>query len=478
MTIGTVNIGNIAIGSDNPVIVQSMTNTDTSDTNATVKQIIKLVNSGCQMVRVSTRNIREAENLKNIQSQLSSEGITIPLIADIHFNPKVGEIAAQYCEKVRINPGNYISEKWNNELPRDKVITHICEKLTPLVNICKQNNTAIRIGVNHGSLSNRILQKYGNTVTGMVESLLEFIEAFRKLDFHNLVVALKASDVKIMIEANLLLKKALDNNGYNYPFHLGVTEAGNGIEGRIKSAAGIGYLLSHGIGDTIRVSLTENPFNEIPVALKIVNLYGSRNLQAVQSPEKISINADAIKNINIPVITETKSKYTDFDINNISSHKGETDISVFNYRGVRDDDLPIRMAVDIISYYYSHTIRGLYIKSEESEKASLCALIILQITRLRTSFTEFVACPTCARTTINVENIHNKLKEKAGRMKNLKIGVMGCIVNGPGEMHDADYGIVGKSLGKADLYRKGKVIQKNVNEEDAVETLLRYIRTK
>lgn len=484
MISSSVTVGNVILGAKNPVIVQSMTNTDTSDTIATVNQIMELANAGCRLVRVSARNIVEAENLRNIRSQLCKKGIDIPLIADVHFNPRVAEVAALHCEKVRINPGNYISDDWDDSVSRKEVASLLSDKLLGLTQICKNNNTVIRIGVNHGSLSKRILAKYGNTITGMVESLLEFVEAFRILDFHNIVVALKASDVMIMIESNLLLKKTFDELGYSYPIHLGVTEAGNATEGRIKSAAGIGYLLLQGIGDTIRVSLAENPVNEVPVANLIAKLYGRGNRKAIQHPHKVVVE-NTLDNISVPVITEAISEFSDFCSNEVVfAKKNGTEVAVFSYENYHADELLVRMAVDIVSSYFIDGITGLWLKTNQNELAAKSALVLLQILGLRRSFPEFVACPTCARTTINVEKIQNELKAKVlgnenlpsvFRNKSLKIAVMGCVVNGLGEMRDADFGIVGKACGKANIYYKGELVEKNIDENNVVVWLLNYL---
>ena len=285
-----VNIGNVTLGVKNPVRIQSMTTTNTMDTDATVSQIVELALAGCDFVRVTTQNINEAENLSNIKFELKKQGINIPIIADVHFNPKVAEIAAKIVEKVRINPGNYINNNKLFSIVRgvDDVDAdnEIEQNLVPLLNICKQHGTAIRIGVNHGSLSSRILYKYGNTALGMVESIMEFVNICHKNKFNNLVLSLKASNVIVMIEANMLLVKKMNEKGFHYPIHLGVTEAGSDEDGRIKSAAGIGYLLAHGIGDTIRVSLTENPIEEIPVAIKLASYYGRKEINLIKLGRK------------------------------------------------------------------------------------------------------------------------------------------------------------------------------------------------
>ena len=470
----TFTIGHLTLGGKNNIIVQSMTNTNTSNTLETINQIIELQNAGCELVRVSVRNINEAKKLENIRQSLRSQNHEVPLCADVHFNPQIAEIAAQYCEKVRINPGNYISEDWESQYPDNDIILMISEKLTKLTEICQLNNTAIRIGVNHGSLSKRILKKYGNTAEGMVESLMEFVEAFRKLNFHKLVVALKASDVMVMIKANILLKKRFIELDYSYPFHLGVTEAGNGIEGRVKSAAGIGYLLSQGIGDTIRVSLSENPVNEIPMAKALVYYHVHNKDINICKRETLKIKSK----VRFPVITNTKTIFSDFSAEEIATYpyQNSSEIRIFDFGSLSGDNLIAKLTIDLILEYFLNNIQGVWLKTNDDITAAKCALLILQITGLRKSFNEFVSCPTCARTKINVEKLQNELKEKATSFKNIKIAVMGCIVNGPGEMQGADFGILGSSLGKANIYVKGKCIEKNIPEAETVKYLMDIIQ--
>ena len=367
-----VPIGNLPLGGDYPIRVQSMTNTDTLDTKATVEQAIRMIDAGCEYVRISVPGLKETENLRNIKSELQKRGYKTPLIADVHFNPKLAEISATIVEKVRINPGNYVDKKGNaakEEIRYQEELEKIATRIKPLVKICKTYGTAIRIGANHGSLSERIINRYGNTPEGMVESALEFTKILEAFGFYNMVLAMKASNVRIMIRANQLLAERMKEEGLNYPIHLGVTEAGEGEDGRIKSAIGIGSLLAAGIGDTIRVSITEDPEYEIPVA-------------------------------------------------------------------------------------YS----------------------ILQATGARITKTEFISCPSCARTLFNIQETLQKIKQKTGHLKGLKIAVMGCIVNGPGEMADADYGYVGAGKGKVMLYKGRNLVNKNVDESKAVEELIALIR--
>jgi (E)-4-hydroxy-3-methylbut-2-enyl-diphosphate synthase len=355
-----------------------MTNTDTLDTLATVAQVIRMADAGCEYVRIAVPGIREAENLRNIKKELLARGYEIPLIADVHFNPNIAEIAATIVEKVRINPGNYRDKKkskmpdagyWLLDTNYNRELEDIAKRIAPLISICKEHGTAIRIGTNHGSLSDRILERYGDTPEGMVESALEFARICKGFGFNELVLGMKASNVRVMIAANRLLVERMKEEQMNYPVHLGVTEAGSGEDGRLKSAIGIGSLLADGIGDTIRVSITEDPEFEIPVA------YG-----------------------------------------------------------------------------------------------------ILQATGVRITKTEFISCPSCARTLFNIQDVLEKIKARTGHLRGLKIAVMGCIVNGPGEMADADYGYVGAGKGTVMLYKRQKLVKKNVDEAVALEELIQLIK--
>ena len=367
-----VNIGDVPLGGEYPVRVQSMTNTDTLDTIATVEQSIRMIQAGCEYVRFAVPGIREAENLVNIKSELKKRGFAVPLIADVHFNPRIAEVAAAIVEKVRINPGNYTTPAKKGTLGEAEYkeeLERISDRISPLLHICREHGTALRIGTNHGSLSPRIMDRYGDTPRGMVESALEFVRICEHHDFRNLVLSMKASNTRVMIAANRLLVERMKEEGMDYPIHLGVTEAGAGEDGRTKSAVGIGSLLADGIGDTIRVSLTEDPEFEIPVAYNILQASGAR-------------------------ITKT----------------------------------------------------------------------------------EFIACPSCGRTQFNIQQALEKIQARTSHLKGLKIAVMGCIVNGPGEMADADYGYVGAGKGKVMLYRKHELVKKNIDESVAVEELIALIR--
>lgn len=372
-----VDIGGIPMGGNFPIRVQSMTNTDTLDTQSTLSQAIRMIEAGCEYIRIAVPGMKEAENLRTIRKLLRKEGFNTPLIADVHFNPAIAELAAHIVEKVRINPGNYIDRKsrqtdaayWMEDLNYNRELEIISERISPLLKICRESGAAIRIGVNHGSLSDRIRTRHGDTPEGMVESALEFARICRHHSFEKLVLSLKASNTKVMIHSNRLLVKKMRSAGMDYPVHLGVTEAGAGEDGRLKSAVGIGSLLADGIGDTIRVSITEDPEFEIPVA------YG-----------------------------------------------------------------------------------------------------ILQATGARITRTEFISCPSCARTLFNIQEAVENVKAATGHLKGLKIAIMGCIVNGPGEMADANYGYVGGAKGNVMLYKGQEIVRKNIPEQKAVGELIQLIK--
>jgi len=479
-----IQIGNLRLGGQNPVRIQSMTNTPTMDTGATVSQVIRLVEAGCELVRITAANIREAENLAKIKDALRQKGIEIPLIADIHFMPETAEIAAKIVEKVRINPGNYVGSHHKNkrftEQEYQDELSLTAGKLLPLLEICKKHETTLRIGINHGSLSDRILFRYGNTPEGMVAAAMEFIKICHDAGFEKLVISLKASHVPTMIAANKLLIKNFLEADYHYPVHLGVTEAGNGTAARIKSAAGIGSLLAEGIGDTIRVSLTESPEKEIPVARKLVAFYG-REHQSDNEPEISFYTSKKIVNRSIPlVITHKKVE----DSNHIkakwdlekSVHKpaGTRQIIKLSYKNIPHEDLMLRAAADFTRLISGKKTSGIWLENgEEStpEQLSDLSLQILQALGMYYSKTEFVACPSCGRTQFDMEAVLEKVKDRLGHKRGLKIAVMGCMVNGPGEMADADYGLVGAGPGKVTLFKNRQPVLKNIKWDDAVHEL-------
>ena len=610
-----VKVGPIAIGGKNPIHIQSMTTANTMNTSATVDESIRMIDAGCKLVRITAPSKKDAENLANIKNELRLKGYKTPLVADIHYTPNAAEIAAKIVEKVRINPGNYADKKkfeeidytdesYNNELLR------IEEKFTPLVQICKQNNTSMRIGTNHGSLSDRILSRYGDTPKGMVESALEFIRICRKHDYHNIVISMKASNTRVMVHAYRLLVNEMIKEGMKYPLHLGVTEAGEGEDGRIKSAVGIGTLLSEGIGDTIRVSLTEAPEYEMPVAQKILdhfkNIHNHKKIAETkqnqidyfQYKKRKTFQVENIGNKNVPIVISdlsNRKKITQasffslgyrysvpldkWHISEMASdfiYIGENEINfeipgtlriisnysswmkhkkgfpIFNlkeYEKIKDfsetlnflkiydheitpssidilknnkslvifleseninciaamrkfffelmqekienpiiisrkyefnddEQLQISASIDIGSLLIDGLGDGICISSNNCSNKMLNSISfgILQASRTRISKTEYISCPSCGRTLFDLQETTAKIRKVTDHLKGVKIGIMGCIVNGPGEMADADYGYVGTGPGKITLYKEKTVVKKNVPESEAVDALIDLIK--
>ena len=600
-----VFIGNIAIGANHPIRIQSMTNTLTSDTIASVRQCIRIIEKGADFVRLTAVNVREAENLANIKNELRNRGYSTPLIADVHFNPKVAETAAKIVEKIRINPGNFASSGENG-------ILSIRKNLIPLIRICKNYGTAMRIGVNHGSLSNRILEKYGDTPEGMVESAIEYLQICQEEDFHQLVFSMKSSNTRVMVQSHRLFVSKMMQLGEIYPLHLGVTEAGEGEDGRIKSAVGIGTLLADGIGDTIRISLTEDPEEEIPVGQKLVAyfenkkailkadpkiIYPIKPFQYKKRPSTESIN---IGGANVPVVISNLENnlninWSDFGFTYIPNSKswqksdrspdylffgstvplislpegtkgllsakvwqnlvefqekifpvftieeyfvsekksnslnfitipanqeltpfiqelkkdqtivlvldGSGNTAFYDKRAIISRLIKENILVPVIlkqTYNFDDPEKqilasasdlgglfidglgdGIWIETNDClppEQSVSLAFGILQASRVRTSKTEFISCPSCGRTLFDIQEITAKIRQKTQHLKGLKIGVMGCIVNGPGEMADADYGYVGSGKGKISLYKNKDVIKKNIPTETAVEELIQLIK--
>lgn len=529
-----VKIGNVCVGGDNPIRIQSMTNAPTLNTEACVNQIICLADAGAAYVRLTATSIADAENLKNIKKRLWEEKCDVPLIADVHFQAKIAEIAAQYVEKVRINPGNYIDKKtdkqYYSDLEYNQAIEQMAERLYPLLRICKENGTAIRIGTNHGSLSERIVSRYGNTPLGMVMSAMEFAEICNDFGFHELVFSMKASNTRVMIQSVRLLVAMLDEKQWNYPLHLGVTEAGDGEYGRIKSAAGMLPLLADGLGDTIRVSLTEPPENELPFAA----ILAQRNYQSIPINE-----ANSLLHYN-PYV------YTKREVTTIGKIHGKSPVIVSDYEAIGTEDISVsdtrnfsfikdiamiqsnaqdvlvfeiqegtslllwrqsinqlmeikctnpivwkfsyhekdwmtfyaKAAGDIAFFATDGFVDGIWIENDNFSKEQIYRLLlsILQACGLRYSKAEYIACPSCGRTQYHIQDVLQKIKEHTSHLKNLKIGVMGCIVNGPGEMADADYGFVGSGKGKITLYKGGKAVLSNIKEEDAIDNLIQLIK--
>ena len=444
-------VGNIGIGGENPIRIQSMGTVDTNNTEGCVAQAKRIIDAGGELVRFTTQGTREAENMKNISAQLKADGYNTPLVADVHFTAHTADVAAQYCEKVRINPGNYVDpgrtfkhleytdEEYAEELKK------IEAKLVPFLNICKEHHTAVRIGVNHGSLSDRIMSRYGDTPAGIVESCMEFLRIFRRENFNDVVISIKASNTVVMVTTMRLLVETMDKEDMHYPLHLGVTEAGEGEDGRIKSAVGIGALLTEGIGDTIRVSLSEEPECEIPVARKLVDMI----------PECTQLREQAEASIKDDIITL-----------NVDAPDWET------------LQLKAAMAVGALLIDRKATKLVITCPASYASPASLTSLAdaILQAARIKFTKTEYISCPGCGRTLYNLQETIAKIKAATKDLVGLKIGIMGCIVNGPGEMADADYGYVGAGRGKISLYKAKECVEKNIPEEEAVEKLLELIR--
>ena len=594
-------VGDTPMGGDNPIRIQSMTTTPTTDTEASVAQAKRIIEAGGEYVRLTTQGVREAENLKNINAALRAQGITTPLVADVHFNPNVADVAALYAEKVRVNPGNYIDpartfkhleytdEEYAAELKR------LEERFVPFLDICRENHTAVRIGVNHGSLSDRIMSRYGDTPEGIVESCMEFLRICKKQNFTDVVISIKASNTVVMVRSMRLLVSEMDKEDMHYPLHLGVTEAGEGEDGRIKSAVGIGALLADGIGDTIRVSLSEEPEAEIPVARHLVD-YVTRRAGHMMIPGEASPKfdwlrperhaTDAVENIggtNAPVVVVsdfsgdgnaveynpdltpdyiyvgenlpenrpanqkyivdftvwdgTPNTYPVFPYNAIPFMSGYPLIPKFlvmqygvdaeeyvtclmnhpevvvvcvshhqnrlgeqralvhemmrsglrnpvvfcqAYRHSQEQksDFQLEAAADMGALMFDGFTDGIWLMNDGDlaiKDIAETSFGILQAARLRTTKTEYISCPGCGRTLYDLRSTIARIKAATAHLKGLKIGIMGCIVNGPGEMADADYGYVGAGRGKISLYRRKECVAKNIPEEEAVERLLQLI---
>ncbi len=454
-TTTAVNVGGVMIGSAYPIRVQSMANTSTMDTEGSVAQAKRIVDAGGEIVRFTTQGQREAQNMRNISEALRADGYNVPLVADVHFNAAVADTAATICEKVRVNPGNYVDPartfkklEYTDAEYADE-IKKIDERFVPFLNICKEHHTAIRIGVNHGSLSDRIMSRYGDTPEGMVESCMEFLRICVREQFKDVVISIKASNTVVMVRTVRLLVKQMEKEGMAFPLHLGVTEAGEGEDGRIKSAVGIGALLCEGIGDTIRVSLSEAPEREIPVAKKLVD--SIEECAALREKTKETIANDTVA---------------------VEFHEKNW------------EDLQLKASMTVGALFIDQLAHQLVIKNSgfTEEKLTELADAILQAARIKFTKTEYISCPGCGRTLYNLEETIAKIRAAVSqraktdkRFATLKIGIMGCIVNGPGEMADADYGYVGAGVGKVSLYKQKQCIEKNIPEADAVERLMRFI---
>ena len=609
-----VMVGDVSIGANNPIRIQSMTTTDTMDTLGTVEQSIRMIEAGCELVRITAPSIKEAKNLELIKKSLRAKGYKVPLIADIHFTPNAAEVAAGIVEKVRINPGNFADRKkfevieYSDQGYEDE-LNRVSERFSPLIKICKNNGTAMRIGTNHGSLSDRILSKYGDTPLGMVESAMEFLRICEYWNYYDIILSMKASNTQVMVQAYRLLINKMVKEDMNYPLHLGVTEAGDGEDGRIKSAVGIGALLEDGIGDTIRVSLTEDPEAEIPVAKFLAQRYD--DLESLISPDlktkipydpyfysrRITTEVHHIGGVNVPRVFCDLSEFDEitpeslaplgylyspdkdkwhisdqaadyffigknkisfelpgllsgiqhhssweknkglFPMFDIESYKNSTKKSkILNFLSTNektfsselksilsvDDTITLiiehnqkhslklqrNFIIDMINHgiknplivwknYFSNSnvefqlssaidlgslmidglIDGLSIQfSSDRSLSNQTSFGILQASRLRISKTEYISCPSCGRTLFDLQSTTNEIRSVTDHLKGLKIGVMGCIVNGPGEMADADYGYVGTGVGNISLYKGQEVVKKNIPSEKAVDALISLIK--
>ena len=564
-----ISVGNTPMGGDNPIRIQSMTNTSTMDTAGSIRQCIRIIEAGGEYVRLTAQGLREAENLRAIQKGLRDWGYQTPLVADIHFNPKAAEAAAQIVEKVRINPGNFADPnktfqtfEYSDEEYRQEV-EKIRERFAPFLAICKKHRTAIRIGVNHGSLSDRIMSRYGDTPQGMVESCMEFLRICVSENFMDVVISMKASNTFTMVQAVRLLVEQMEQEGMYFPLHLGVTEAGEGEDGRIKSAVGIGTLLLEGIGDTIRVSLSEDPEAEIPVARLLVDyvtyarrsVYATSNLEdkagalflarrrleptpsgsnsassAFKRPFETvplvlsdrsqtaddSTEADLVPDyfytgsltlgdlsflpLSFPELTDKEIEHLKLnpqtiillhaEDNNVYEQKEcifvlrnnliTNRIVLWNTYDESDlETFQIKAATDCGSFFLDRLADGLMLSNRNPQlrpqALDACSFGILQAAGRRISKTEYISCPGCGRTLFDLQSVIKKVKMATSHLKGLKIAIMGCIVNGPGEMADADYGYVGAGAGKVSLYKGRECVLKNIPEEKAVDELLRLI---
>jgi len=493
-----ISIGSVLLGGTHPIRIQSMTNTNTLDTAASVAQCIRIIEAGADFVRLTAQGINEAGNLANIKSELRKRGFDTPLIADIHFNPSAAEVAARIVEKVRINPGNYADKRASfrkvefTEKEYGEELEKIHSRVLPLINICSENNTAIRIGVNHGSLSDRIMTRYGNTPEGMAESAMEFIRIFRAENFHRLVLSMKSSDTGVMIKATRKLADMMTGEGFAYPLHLGVTEAGEGEDGRIRSAAGIGALLSEGIGDTIRVSLSEAPENEIPVAREIIRFLAGSAGRIANPDERLTFKTHTAP-YKPEVLTEKHCKFINesgkaCNYNVITLNQGnylslkdiQNEKVIINAKFNEDDveKLAIDSASLVGKYFITRQADGICLSNKgnvQGEKLKELSFSILQATGARITRVTYLSCPTCGRTKFDLQEAVKKVKAVTGHLTGLKIAIMGCIVNGPGEMADADYGYVGAANGKVHIYRGTVPVLKNIQQELAAEELLKLI---
>lgn len=542
----TVQIGNVPLGGDNPIRIQSMTSTSTLDTDASVAQCRRIFDAGADYVRLTAQGVREAHNIGEIRAALHAAGYTKPLVADIHFNPKAAFEAAATTDKVRINPGNFVdaARTFKKLEYTDKEYAAELEKIrravVPFLAICREHHTAVRLGVNHGSLSDRIMSRYGDTPAGMVESAMEYLRIFREENFNDVAISIKASNTVIMVETVRRLVAEMDREDMHYPLHLGVTEAGDGEDGRIKSAVGIGTLLAEGIGDTVRVSLSEEPELEIPVARKLVDYITAREGHAPISgcfakaynriaPERRPTNAvGSIGGQNVPVVATALSPadvaaiatkpdfflsdvnwkavdasakaegFSDDDVLLLTSHHanpvGEIEAFIhrlwdngckapvvvrMRYDDADEEDVQVKAGADFGALLLNGLVDGIVLDAPNlpnNADAVAYSFGILQAARRRTTKTEYISCPSCGRTLYDLQHAVKEIKAATSHLKGLKIGIMGCIVNGPGEMADADYGYVGAAVGKVSLYKGKECVERNVPQDVALTHLIDLIK--
>ncbi len=496
------HIGNVTIGGTWPIAIQSMTNTPTLDTDASAAQVIRIAEAGADIVRLTAQGVAHAKNLENIRAKVREYGIDVPLVADIHFNPAAAFEAALHVEKVRINPGNFVDpgrtfkqlEYTDEEYAAE--LAKIEDKLVPLLRLCREHSTALRIGVNHGSLSDRIMSRYGDTPAGMVESAMEFLRVCVKENFTDVVISIKASNVVVMTQTVRLLVEAMDAENMHFPLHLGVTEAGDGEDGRVKSAVGIGSLLADGIGDTIRVSLSEAPEAEVPVAQALLShiarmkdaeinydLSNAQTFQRPNAPTPVAVGVDfapdAIPDKYVVVTAETTNAPAELKGKILLLDGSRPVIARISYPSGRTiDDVTIAASVDLGKLLLEHLVDGIWIDAPHlpAEALASLSLSIMQATRRRISKTEYIACPGCGRTLFDLPAALHKVREATSHLPGLKIAVMGCIVNGPGEMADADYGYVGAAAGNVSLYKGKQCMVKNIPTDEALPRLIQLIK--
>lgn len=502
-----MKVGNVLIGGDNPVVVQSMTNTSTLDTEASALQAKRIADAGAQLVRLTTQGVREARNMASIRESLVDFGCNVALSADVHFNPKAAFAAAECCDKVRINPGNFVDaprtflklDYTDEEYAAE--IDKIRKDFIPFLEICRRNGTAVRLGVNHGSLSDRIMSRYGDTPEGMVESVMEYLRISREVDFHDIVISIKASNTVVMVSTVALLVEEMEKEGMDYPLHLGVTEAGDAEDGRIKSAVGIGALLHAGIGDTIRVSLSEEPENEVPVARLLCDHISRReNAPHVDypHPEDAQLSRKAsgcneyyaatLPESPLPEMKEVKAEEPSrigemaAEIDKYVADGGKLPVMMtIRYDDDDIDALRVKAGADfgaLLMAGYGNSIR-VEAPAFDAEILHRLELDILQAARLKFSKTEYISCPGCGRTLFDLQSRLQDVKKAVNKLgiKDLKIGVMGCIVNGPGEMADADYGYVGAGPGRVSIYKGKQLVEKNIPDTEALPKLIELIKS-